>query len=102
MTAEKIDILVVSGPAASMMNLKTTRNLWFPISELKDKYHQPLMVASKKLIDLDFNPEGISQGYWQDEEGWVVNGWDGCGDVVMKIVLQYEDVTHFMLLEGPY
>lgn len=82
--------------------LKNCANLWFPISELPDKYEQRIMLASPKLVDGDTNPEGVSTGFWQDEEGWIVNGWDMCNDEPVKIVLDYEDVTHFMYVVGPY
>lgn len=82
--------------------LKTCKGLWFPISELHDIHHQPLMLASPKLIDLDFNPDGVSTGYWQDEQGWIVNGWDSNGDEPTKVILDKDDVTHFMYIEGPF
>lgn len=82
--------------------LKTCKGLWFPISELKDKYNPTLMIASPKLIDLDFNTEGASPGYWQDDEGWIALGWCGCHDEPTKVVLTETDVTHFMYVEGPY
>lgn len=82
--------------------LKTCKGLWFPITELTNKYHPKLMIASPKLIDGDSNPEGVSSGYYQDDEGWVVIGWDMNNDEPTKIILAEEDVTHFMYCEGPY
>jgi hypothetical protein len=81
--------------------LKTCKNLWFPISELPNKDSSNLMLASPKLVDDDFNPHGVSQGHWEPL-GWVVIGWDCNNDEPVKVVLNEEDVTHFMYVEGPY
>lgn len=65
------------------------------------------MIASPKLIDLDSNPQGISDGYWQDttgpEEGeWHCVGFDMCNDEFQTKVLAKNDVTHFLIPEGPW
>ena len=92
---------------------------WRPIAELEDLYTQPLMLASPKLVDLDTNQVGISDGYWQDAvefEGmteedkqhaadggyWVVTGWDMCNDEATTVKLLKGDVTHFLIPVGPY
>jgi hypothetical protein len=75
---------------------------WHPIDELVDLYEQRILLASPKLIDGDANPEGISTGFWQDDEGWIVNGWDMCKDQPTKITLDRKDVTHFAYALGPF
>lgn len=98
--SEEIDDL--SEEEAKEFPLKTCKNLWFPISELKDKYHPKLMIASPELIDGDVNPEGVSIAYFQDDEGWIAVDWDMDNDEPTKVVLKESDVTHFMYCEGPY
>lgn len=92
---------------------------WRPITELEDLYAQPLLLASPRLVDLDCNPVGISDGFWQDSvefdgmtdeealfaaEGghWVVRGWDMCNDEFTTLRLRKADVTHFLVPVGPY
>lgn len=92
---------------------------WRPIAELEDLYQQPLLLASPRLVDLDCNQVGISDGFWQDcgefddmtEEDkqfaadggyWVVRGWDMCNDEFTTVHLRKGDVTHFMIPIGPY
>jgi hypothetical protein len=83
--------------------LKTCKGLWFPISELTNKYIEaPLLIASPKLVHPDYNPEGISTAHWRDDKGWIANDWDMNNDEHVKIVLTEEDVTHFLYVEGPY
>ena len=78
------------------------KGLWKPISELSDLYQQPLMIASPKLIDADRNPLGISEGFWQDDEGWIAVQWCACHDEFHTVTLAKEDVTHFLIPEGPW
>ena len=92
---------------------------WRPIAELEDLYQQPLWVASPKLVDLDTNQVGVSDGFWQDAtefEGmseedalyaadggyWVVRGWDMCNDEFTTVKLRKDDVTHFLIPISPY
>ena len=83
------------------------RNLWKPIGELENLYQQPIWIASPKLIQGDSNPLGIAEAYWQDEFGPEVGSWrttsfDMCNDEWDTISLKKEDVTHFLIPEGPY
>lgn len=77
-------------------------SFWKPIAELADKYQQPLMIASPKLIHGDSNPLGISDGFWQDDEGWKCVGWSMHHDEFYTITLAEADVTHFLIPEGPW
>ncbi len=78
------------------------RSLWKPIAELKNRYQQPLMLASPKLIDGDCNIQGIADGYWQDDEGWICAGYDMHNSEYTTLTLAYEDITHFLVPEGPW
>lgn len=82
------------------------KHLWKPIAELTDLYQQPLMIASPKLIHGDSNPLGIAEGYWQDEgpeQGeWRTTAFDMCNDEWNTISLAREEVTHFLIPEGPW
>lgn len=95
------------------------KGLWIPIDQLEDKYTQPLWLASPRMVDLDTNQLGISDGFWQDsvefaemtEEDklyaadgghWVVTGWDMCNDEATTVKLFKADVTHFLIPIGPY
>lgn len=75
---------------------------WLPIDQLHDKHQQPLMLASPELICLDTNPFGISEGFWQDDVGWRCVGYDMNNDEFNTINLAYEDVTHFLIPQGPF
>lgn len=83
------------------------KGLWEPISELKDKYSENLLLTAPDLVDLDCNPIGVSPGYWQDgpftpggnEEGvWIAAGYDMCNDMFVNKVC---NPTHFIIMEGP-
>lgn len=79
---------------------------WRPIAELEDLYQQPLWIASPKLIHGDSNPLGIAEGYWQDDgcQGgeWRTTSFDMCNDEWNTISLAKDDVTHFLIPEGPW
>lgn len=90
------------------------RGLWKPIAELTDWYQQPLWIASPKLIHGDSNPLGISDGFWQDDAGdmlhpsrpgenaWKAVGYDMCNDEFQTVYIAKDDVTHFLIPEGPW
>lgn len=92
--------------------IKPSSMNWRPISELTDLYTQPIMIASPKLIDGDSNPLGISDGFFQDDAGeyvgqpgkgaWCYVGFDMCNDEFQNQYLAEEDVTHFLLPNGPW
>lgn len=102
------------------MTEQMTKGLWQPIAELADLYQQPLWLASPKLVDLDSNQLGISDGYWQDmpeqfdnmteqdkeyaADGgyWVVRGFDMCNDEFTTVKLKKSAVTSFLIPIGPY
>lgn len=90
--------------AALRHSLKST---WRPIAELDNIYQQPLWIASPKLIHADANPLGIAEGYWQDTEDpnkgeWRTTQFDMCNDEWNTISLNKEDVTHFLIPQGPW
>jgi hypothetical protein len=72
---------------------------WIPIDQLEDKYEDGLLLAAPELVDGDWNPRGVSRGYFQDDEGWIGTGWDGCNDEPTRIVIK---PTHFIRIIGPY
>lgn len=55
---------------------------WHSIEDISeaDKYSGEYLLYGPSLIDLDFNPTGIVEGHWQDDEGWVGAVWSGCHD----------------------
>ncbi|TRO96749.1 hypothetical protein FKB34_01910 [Glycocaulis profundi] len=87
---------------AALRKAESAPMRWRPISELADRYHQPLLLASPVLIDGDKNPLGIADGFWQDDEGWVVADWCMCHDTFHRRVLAEHDVTHFCIPNGPW
>ncbi len=58
-------------------------NVWRPIGLMtnEEKYSGCWLLHGLDLVDLDFNPEGVERGHWQDGEGWRVPGWDANSDV---------------------
>lgn len=83
------------------------KELWRPIGQLANLYQQPLWIASPSLINLDANPLGIAEGYWQDmtgpEEGvWMTTQYDMCQDCWDTVGLPKDAVTHFLIPEGPW
>lgn len=72
---------------------------WIPIEQLENKYEDGLLLAAPELVHGDFNPRGVSRGYFQDDEGWLGTGWDGCNDEPTRIVIK---PTHFLRIVGPY
>lgn len=75
---------------------------WKPIAELADMYQQPLWIASPSLIDLDSNPLGIAEGFWQDDIGWMTTKYDMCQDCWDTVALNKEAVTHFLVPSSPW
>lgn len=81
--------------------------VWKPISELEDRYQQPLWIAAPCLIHGDANPLGIAEGYWQDETGpeegvWRTTQYDMCNDEWDTVDLPKDAVTHFLIPNGPW
>lgn len=78
--------------------------MWRKIEEIDDgtRYAPGLLLYAETLIDADFNPSGVVEGYWQD-------GDDESGDWVAAVWCGYHDEwhskpvkpTHFMIKEGP-
>ncbi|WP_339118534.1 hypothetical protein [Halomonas sp. BMC6] len=66
--------------------------VWLPI-EQANKDSQAMLLYSEEFICLDFNPEGVIEGYWQDDEGWIGAVWNGCHD---QWTAQPVQPTHFM------
>lgn len=69
---------------------------WRPIEEA-EKYDGEFLLYGPSLIDPDFNPTGIVEGHWQDDEGWVGAVWCGCHDCWNAVVIE---PTHFTRKPG--
>lgn len=53
---------------------------WRPI-ETADKYSGRIIcVFDPDLVNEDFNPDGTTEAYWQDDEGWKAPVWCDCND----------------------
>ena len=76
--------------------------LWRPISEMTEtmRYDGGYLLHAPELVDLDFNPQGVERGFWQDGEGWRAPGWDANSDVWPEEGL-IVNPTHFMVIEAP-
>lgn len=81
--------------------LQTMTDLWHPMSEMTDemRYAGGYLLHAPDLVDLDFNPQGVERGYWQDDEGWCAPGWDANSDVWTEGRVVHP--THFMVIEPP-
>ena len=52
--------------------------IWQSIS--KAPKDQPLWLYASDFVDEDFNPSGIVDGFWNDDNGWTIWKWNGCHD----------------------
>lgn len=105
---------------------------WKLTSEMttEERYDGGYLLHGPALVHLDFNPEGVERGYWQDsawpgtrqtdgaayfeatgqkepdEAGpgaWSVPGWDSNGDVYFTRFIGPDLITHYMKVpEGPH
>lgn len=69
---------------------------WRPIAEatVGDRFIDgPLWLAGPALIDEDYNPEGIVEGFWLDDIGWQAAVWCGYHD---EWHTKTVEPTHFM------
>lgn len=75
-------------------------NGWNPISQLDvtENYGVPYLLFSKELIDPDFNPSGVVDGFYQDGEGWVGGVWDNDQDCYNVVSI---NPTHYKEKRGP-
>lgn len=79
---------------------------WKSISELDVKrenaYGIPYLLFAKELIDEDFNPSGVVEGFFQDgddeDAGWLGAIWDNDQDCYNLIPIK---PTHFKEKRGP-
>ncbi|KAA0015477.1 hypothetical protein F0A16_20525 [Salinicola corii] len=65
---------------------------WRPIEEA-EKYGDGCLLHAPNLIHPDFNPKGVVDGYWQDDEGWIGAIWCAQHDCWHEMVIH---PTHFM------
>lgn len=72
---------------------------WLPIADMVDKYDGIFLLAAPELIDVDWNPEGVNIGFWQDDQGWRSTQWNGSQDFTYDIIV---NPTHFQRIKGPY
>lgn len=54
---------------------------WFVSTDIKPLYGVPVWLWSSEWVDEDFNPEGIREGFYNDDENWTSCGWNACQDV---------------------
>lgn len=75
--------------------------VWYPIEDIAgmEQNYVSLLLYSPKFVDLDFNPEGVIEGHFQDEGGWTAAIWNNdqdCFDTVMCL-----EPTHYMIKSTP-
>lgn len=51
---------------------------WRPINTAP--FGRPILAYAADLVDEDFNPSGVVDAYWQDDEGWIGGIWNGSQD----------------------
>lgn len=61
---------------------KLAPGIWHPISAINDtnRYEPSLLLHCPDLICSDFNPSGVVEGHWCDDEGWQAAVWCGYHD----------------------
>lgn len=95
----------ISKQPDSAQKLKTTKNLWFPISEFDPKTYnfEPMMIASRELIDPIINPQGAGFAwYHHGNDEFIVSVADLENPGVHAVAMSRKNVTHFIVVEGPY
>ncbi|WP_439851115.1 hypothetical protein ACTACG_07140 [Pseudomonas syringae] len=62
--------------------LKLAPGVWHPISAINDsnRYAPSYLLHCPDLICSDFNPSGVVEGHWCDDEGWQAAVWCGYHD----------------------
>jgi len=65
--------------------LKDQVLIWHETSIITAPHGIPVWCWSDKWIDEDFNPEGVREGFYNDEGYWITCGWDACHDVYTTI-----------------
>jgi hypothetical protein len=66
--------------------------------DVTENYGVPYLLFSKELIDEDFNPSGVVDGFYQDGEGWVGGVWDNTQDCYIVTTIF---PTHYKEKRGP-
>ncbi|WP_236470600.1 hypothetical protein [Pseudomonas syringae] len=61
---------------------KLVPGIWHPISAINDtnRYEPSFLLHCPDLICSDFNPSGVVEGHWCDDEGWQAAVWCGYHD----------------------
>lgn len=61
---------------------KLAPGIWHPISAINDtnRYEPSFLLHCPDLICSDFNPSGVVEGHWCDDEGWQAAVWCGHHD----------------------
>lgn len=54
---------------------------WIGIDDALPPHGKPVWLWSPNWVDEDFNPEGVRDGFYNDEGIWTSCGWDPCHDV---------------------
>lgn len=66
------------------VNIESELN-WQSVSETPAPHGIPVWCCNPAWINEDFNPEGIREGFWNDDGYWITCGWDPCNDVFTTI-----------------
>jgi hypothetical protein len=76
------------------------KDKWCPIEDLDitKNYGVPYLLFSKNLVDEDFNPSGVVDGFYQEGEGWVGGIWDNTQDCYIVTTIF---PTHYKEKRGP-
>ncbi|MDU8454865.1 hypothetical protein [Pseudomonas syringae group sp. J254-4] len=61
---------------------KLVPGIWHPINAINDgnRYEPSFLLHCPDLICSDFNPSGVVEGHWCDDEGWQAAVWCGYHD----------------------
>ncbi|UBY97472.1 hypothetical protein LCG56_26675 [Pseudomonas cannabina pv. alisalensis] len=61
---------------------KLAPGVWHPISAINDsnRYAPSFLLHCPDLVCSDFNPSGVVEGHWCDDEGWQAAVWCGYHD----------------------
>lgn len=58
---------------------------WLFVKDVQAPHGVPVWCWNPEWVSEDFNPEGIREGFWNDDGYWTTCGWDACQDVFTTI-----------------
>lgn len=96
----KRDFVKAVEEKAFIIKDRVESNPWLPIAQLdvKQNYGIPYLLFAKELIDEDFNPSGVVEGFYQEGEGWLGGVWDNTQDCYIVTTI---NPTYFKEKCGP-